>query len=358
MRILYTGGGSLGPVTPLLAIHEVLQSSQKPYEATWIGTSTGPEKKLVGEYGIPFSTMPTAKFRRYFHIRNFLDPFILIGGVARALIFLKRHKPDVVVSAGGFVAVPVIWAAWLLGIKSVLLQIDLRHGLANILTAQQASLVAVGFDELKDFYGKKGVVTGVPVRAAVQEWRGISPIQKESLKKRLGLPSEKPTILIVGGGLGAQSVNDMVAVMRPSLKDTVHIIHIVGAHKGEEKHEDGYWAFSQLGKEYLEYLAAADVVITRAGMGSLAECATIGKPMIIIPIPHSQQEHNAQYFEEKKAGIFFAQEKGADALKREILRVIKEDKGRAWGMKAATLVDGEGAARCAAHIISLCATKK
>ncbi len=359
MRILYTGGGSLGSVTPLLAVHESLASSQKKsYSAAWIGTCSGPERALINEYHIPFDTVPTAKLRRYFDLRNFLDPFILIGGVFRAFFLLKRIRPDVVLSAGGFVAVPVIWAAWLLGIKSMLLQIDIKHGLANILTVQQASTVAVSFEELKAFYGTKGVVTGIPVRAALDQWRGISNTQQQAMKKRLGLPAKIPTVLIVGGGQGATGINDLVATMRPSLKEKVHIIHITGTGKGEEKREEGYWAFPQLGAEYLEYLATADIVVTRAGMGSLAECATLGKPMIIIPIPDSHQVYNAEYFEKKKAAIFFAQAKGAEMLGREILRFIKDESGAKMGTKASTLIDGAGAARCAAQIISLCATKK
>lgn len=300
MRILFAGGGTLGPVTPLLATAEAIQKKREDTEFFWIGTYDGPEFGMVDSAGIPFFAVSSGKFRRYFSWRNFTDPFLVIAGFFQALRLLGEIKPDVVVSAGGFVAVPVIWAAGMKRIPVHVHQQDILSGLANRLSLPFASSVSVVFERsAADFAKHRPVWTGNPVRGMI--FTGT----RDEARDVFGLEEGVPTLLVLGGGTGAAVLNDLVRDAVPLLTQDIQILHVTG--KGKMPRQAGeitrYHPVEFLKDEMRHAYAAADLVVTRAGMGTLTELAALGAPIVIVPMPGSHQELNAKFFAEKDAAV-------------------------------------------------------
>ena len=299
-KILLTGGGSGGSVMPLLAVAEELKDRE--VEFLWLGTSFGPERDMVERAGIKFRAISGGKWRRYFSLKNLTDIFKIKFGFWQAFfIMLKRH-PCLVISAGSFISVPVIWAAWILRVPVLIHQQDIVPGLANKLMAPLARVVTVAFEKSLADYGKKAVWIGNPVRQSLKF--PISnfqfPINKNS-----------PVALIMGGGTGAEAINKLVAESLSELTKFCNIIHITGKDKGIRNQESGirnYVSYEFLDVEQMaEVMKAADLVVTRAGMGFLSELSYLGKPSIIIPLPDSHQETNAEFFKDKKAAVVIKQ---------------------------------------------------
>lgn len=316
MRIIFTGGGTLGSVTPLLALYEELcvradRDEYRPIEARWIGTRNGIERSIITSYCIPFYWVLCAKLRRYFDVRNFIDPVFLLAGFIQSIALLLRFRPDFIISAGGYVSVPLLWAGWLLRIRSVIFQLDLRPSLSNILTSFCADAICVACeDELQYFPKNKTVVTGIPIRRHVYEVRErmASNTVRTSYINLLGFRSDIPFLLVMGGGTGADALNALVYGSLASLVEKCQVLHITGRGKcnGSYSHER-YRQIEFAGPELLDYCALADLVVTRAGMGSLAELSALGKPCVIIPIPESHQEYNAIFFEQRQCAVYLAQ---------------------------------------------------
>lgn len=329
MRIIFSGGGTLGSVTPLLALYEEFA---QPTQAVWIGTRGGPEKELVHSYHMPFRAIFSGKLRRYFSLQNFLDPFLLCIGVVQAIRIIFVFQPDIVIGAGGYVSVPVIWAAWLLKKKIIILQLDIQPSLANIITRFCVQGVALTCDEQKKYFqGKKMDVTGIPVRKRVYEVaRQVSEVKSLILlREKLNIPNDTiPVVLVVGGGTGAIFINTCIGNALAELTRVCHVVHVTGKGKGgmlpATYDKERYRTFEFLGEELLDYMAIADCVITRAGMGVLSELSVLGKPTIIIPIPHSHQEKNAIYFERKKHAALYLLQEGltSEKLVGTIQRVL------------------------------------
>ncbi len=294
--IVLSGGGSGGPVTPLLALAPDLRAAG--YELAWVGTMDGVERKMVQEHDITYQAISAGKFRRYFSLQNFFDAFRVLAGFFESLNYLSKKRPALVMTAGGFVSVPLVWAAWALHIKVIVHQQDIRPGLANRLMAPFADVVTVTFEKsLKDF-GKKAVWTGNPVRAA---FRNVVSRKKEGARPRL---------LVLGGGTGAAALNNLVVDSLPQLLEFADVVHVTGG-KTEKNIETkaGYTPYDFLSEERMaQEMADADLVVTRAGLGALTELAYLGKPTIIIPMPGSHQEVNAIYFAEKEAAVVINQE--------------------------------------------------
>ncbi len=308
MNILFTGGGTLGSVTPLLALHERLREEQGAHAFFWIATRGGVERSLIASADISVAEIYTGKLRRYFSFRNFVDPFLLSLGIVQSLYYLMWFKPDIIVSAGGYVAVPVLWAGWLLRRKSMLLQLDMEPGLANLITAFTAETVGVAFEEEARYFSKKKVaVVGIPVRRAMIAAANMTDQRRMALRTQLHLDKDLPVVLAIGGGTGASALNALIVEAAPHLATPCQIIHVTGPGKDTTPSFPRYHTFPFLKEELIDYLNVADIVVTRAGMGMLAELSVLGKPMIIIPIPHSHQERNAQLFERHKAGIYLSQ---------------------------------------------------
>ena len=298
-KFLCAGGETGGSVTPLLAIIEESRLEKRPYNFVWVGTRSGPERKLIAEYNIPFYVMPAGKWRRYVSWKNLLSPFFVLIGFARALIILRRLRPDAVLTAGGFMGVPLVWAAWCLGIPSTLHQQDARYGLANRLMRSFVSLETAVWGNT---VSSTNIVIGNLVRPSMLNGRA------DSAKKNLAIDSDWPILLILGGGTGAAFLNKLVIDSLPLLVGRAFIIHITGL--GKEIGVQAAYHYRQLSfatTDLADYLAAADLVVSRAGMGTLSELAANSKAAVVIPIPLSHQEANAEVLRNNKAAVVLDQ---------------------------------------------------
>ena len=300
MRISFTGGGTLGSVTPLLAVFEAAREMKPDVQFDWIGTADGPEGRLVREAGITFHSISSGRFRRFLTWRHVPDFFRVIKGFFQARALLKSRRPDVVVTAGSFVAAPVVWAAASRKIPTHVHQLDIRPGLANRLSLPFAASLSVSFEKsLKDFRRPKPVWTGSPVRRAM--FRGSA----EEGRRLFGLESGVPTVLVTGGGTGAAALNDLVWKAVPFLCPKVQVIHLTGAGKSVPYPDapSRYHQLEFITAEMPHAYAASDLVVTRAGVGALTELAALGVPTIIVPIPASHQEDNARLFAAAGAAV-------------------------------------------------------
>ena len=323
-KILLTGGGTGGSVTPLLAIAEELQaqSGEGEYSFLWIGTQNGIEKDMVEKEGIIFKAIESGKLRRYFALQNFIDPFLIIKGFYQSLLIIVKWKPSLIISAGSFVATPVVVAGWLCRVPIVVHQLDAVPGLSNRLAAPFAKVVTVTFEKTLAAYGKKAVLTGNPIRPRLL---GLYLSLHAKLK---GDSRELPKVLVLGGGTGAEYINQLLEKSLAELTSFCQLVHVTGKNKKisqtDSPNYQGYefLELSDLAREY----AAADVVITRAGMGTLTELANLGKPTIIIPIPESHQEDNARVFQEKQAALVLRQSDLSPELFVKFLHRFIDDK--------------------------------
>lgn len=347
-RILFTGGGTLGSVTPLIAIWE--ECGRTEDAALWIGTYTGVERAFVERSGIPYRAIYGGKLRRYFSLRNFFDPFLLLVGVFQSIIHILYFNPDIIINAGSFIGVPVIFAGSILGKKCLLVQLDVEPSLSNIMTQAFVDHIAIACEPTAEVFNKKKtLIVGVPVR---KEMRAVAELvqndaSKIQLRKDIGIHDDAPMVLVLGGGTGSTAINSLVWNSLPLLTSHLHVFHVTG--KGKESpamiHNPRYHYFSLVTDELSTFLACADVVISRAGLGTLAELSCFGKATILIPIPRSHQEKNALYAEKKGAARYCDQEKlTPELLVSEVDRLISRPDERALyeeGMRALFPADAE-----------------
>jgi UDP-N-acetylglucosamine--N-acetylmuramyl-(pentapeptide) pyrophosphoryl-undecaprenol N-acetylglucosamine transferase len=297
MKILLSGGGTMGSVSPLIALYLELRKYDPKLSCLFVGGKTGPEKVAVESYGIPFHTISSGRFRRYLTWQNILDPLNVAAGFFQSFWLLLRQRPDVVVIAGSFVGVPVAWAAWILRVPIIIHQQDIIAGLANKLMANFARKITLSFEiSKKDFSSKKTVLTGNPVKAELYQCYADAGTL-------FGLDPEMPTVLIMGGGTGAQNINTLVEQSIKRLTQFCQILHISGKGKKIDVTHDHYHQFEFLTKEMTDALCASDLVVARAGISTLSELVVVAKPAIIIPIADSHQEANAHYFQNHNAVV-------------------------------------------------------
>jgi UDP-N-acetylglucosamine--N-acetylmuramyl-(pentapeptide) pyrophosphoryl-undecaprenol N-acetylglucosamine transferase len=302
MNILSVGGGTLGSVTPLLAVVEELQKRYKHLNLEWWGTSDGPERQLIEAQGIAFKPIAAGKLRRYLSLDNVKDMIKIATGFVQALWRFGSAKPDCLLAAGSFVAVPVAWAAAIYRIPVLIHQQDVRPSLANKLMAPVAKRITVSLEvSLADFPKDLVVYTGNPIRAGF-----LKPPSVEQARASFGLLPHKPTIVFIGGGTGAEIINKLALEIVPELVKLYQVIHVTGADKGSILNLPNYKCLT-LTIDSCSLLAVADIVVSRAGMGSLTELSALSKAAIIIPIPQSHQEDNAEYFVAKKSIISLPQ---------------------------------------------------
>jgi len=321
MKVLFAGGGTMGSVTPLIAVAEVLKSRNPGADLYWLGTKTGPEEKVVRHYNINFKSITAGRLRRYFSWQNFLDFFRVIFGFIETLFILMKIRPGVIVSAGGFVAVPVVWAGWLLNIPSVIHQQDVKVGLANRLCVGAAKKITVCFPETaKKFPQRKTEVIGNPVG---NNLRAAEKIEQAKWRIKLGLKDDWPIVVVTTGGTGALGVNELVMDALKGLTKFCQVIHITGQHKAEDNFEHENYIQYEFLVNITPLIAMADVVVIRAGMATLTEVSYLAKPVIIIPIPNSHQEQNASYFYERGAAeVLQGEELDSDDLIKKIKGLI------------------------------------
>jgi UDP-N-acetylglucosamine--N-acetylmuramyl-(pentapeptide) pyrophosphoryl-undecaprenol N-acetylglucosamine transferase len=326
MKILLTGGGTMGSVSPLLAIAEEIKK-QKKVELLWLGTKNGLEKKVIKTYGIQFKAIFSGKLRRYFSWQNFIDLFFIKIGLFQSFFILLKFKPDVILSAGSFVGVPVIWAGWLLHIPCLIHQLDIRPTLANKLTSYFAKKITVTFEKsLKDFQERKTIWTGNPIR---QELRIANyELQIKEAKKIFGLEEDLPIILVIGGGTGALELNKIIIQVIPQLTQLFQIIHLTGGKiETNLVVRKRYCHYEFLTKEMKYAFIVADLVISRAGIGTLTELCWFKKPSILIPMPKTHQEENAIFFKNNQAAVVLDQNeliKNKNLIVEEIKKILQD----------------------------------
>lgn len=304
MKILFSGGGTLGPVTPLIAMHETISFAYPEASFVWVGTGDGPERRLVDQAGIPFFEIASGKFRRYISFWNIFDFIRLCRGFIAALFLLTRERPNLCISAGGFVSVPVHWAAWMLGIPTWIHQQDVHVGLANRLMAPIANSITTALEASVSYFSKKKTTwIGNPVRKEI--FLGDAALGR----KMFGLTKDVPVILVTGGGTGSHRVNEMIVETMEKISDTAQVIHLTGLERSQElaeraeKHFSNYHVYRFFTTEMKDAYAVADIVISRGGFGTIAELAALGKAAILIPKP-GHQEENVQFLEQAGAAVF------------------------------------------------------
>ncbi|MFC1598788.1 undecaprenyldiphospho-muramoylpentapeptide beta-N-acetylglucosaminyltransferase [Patescibacteria group bacterium] len=316
MKVIFVSGGSGGPTAPLIGVYEQFKDRDPDIQVLWLGTRNGVEQKMIAPYQINFKAIVCGKLRRYFSLKNIFTPLLVFIGFIQSLFVLMKFKPDIVVSAGSFVAVPVVYAAWVLRIPRIIHQQDLQIGLANKLTGKVASLVTVTFsDSIGSFDYKKTYHVSNPVRKMIFQGSREKAVQLFKL-----IPG-KSTLLVMGGGQGAEVINQvLLESIGKIIKNNFQIIHLTGAGKSINAHfvdyydrqtikliEENYHAYEFLNQEIFDAYAIADLVVTRAGFSVLTELAVLAKPALLIPIP-GHQEVNAQYFAKYNAAKVIQQQ--------------------------------------------------
>ncbi|HRY36991.1 MAG TPA: UDP-N-acetylglucosamine--N-acetylmuramyl-(pentapeptide) pyrophosphoryl-undecaprenol N-acetylglucosamine transferase [Candidatus Magasanikbacteria bacterium] len=303
MKIVLSGGGTLGPVVPLLAVYETYKEKYPNTEFIWVGTRKGPEREMIEKRGIKYKAIFTAKWRRYFSLKNIHDLIKFVFIFFHSFYFLVKEKPDILISAGGFVSVPLHFAGSVLGIPSWVHQQDVRPGLANRLMSYTATKVTVAINEsLQYFPIVKSEWIGNPARDLEFE-------NKELAKMKLGIKDNEPVIFALGGGTGSFKVNKMILEALNHWPKSWHVIHLVGKERPTEMAEKAvqffpnYQMFRFFDEEMKYAYAASDVVVSRAGFGTITELALLSKAAILLPISDSHQLENALYLAQKNAVI-------------------------------------------------------
>ncbi|WP_173473170.1 undecaprenyldiphospho-muramoylpentapeptide beta-N-acetylglucosaminyltransferase [Eubacterium ruminantium] len=319
-KIILTGGGTAGHVTPNIALMPRLK--ELGYEIHYVGSYEGIEKKLIEELGIPYHGVSSGKLRRYFDFRNFIDPFKVVIGYLQSKKLMRKIKPDIVFSKGGFVSMPVTRAAAKKHIPVILHESDMTPGLANRLALKKADKICCNFPETsKSLPDGKAVVTGTPIREEL--FKG----DKEAAKKFCGFTDDKPVILFIGGSSGSQIINDNLAKCIDTLLKDFNIIHLTGKGKAnkENANKTGYVQFEYIKKELADLFALADIAVSRAGANAICELLALRKPNVLIPLSlgasRGDQILNAASFEKSGYSKLLKEE---DMTPDTLVSAIKE----------------------------------
>ena len=337
-RIILTGGGSAGHVTPHLALLPRLKA--EGFEIHYVGTASGKERELMGgRDDVSYHVISAGKVRRYFSLQNFIDPFRVLRGIAQSRRIVKDVRPEVIFSKGGFVSLPVVLAARNIA-PVVTHESDYTPGLANRVIAKRADKICVTFEDTLKHVGPKGVHTGTPIRPEL--YRG----SREEGLRLAGFTGEKPVLLVMGGSQGAAAVNDAVREALCELQKNFDVIHLCGDKKTLASIcGPGYAQFEYLSSEMAHVLAAADIVVSRAGANSVFELLALAKPMLLIPLPleasRGDQILNAAYFKKKNFAAVLEQENlNTQTLVQAINELYAEREGYSARMAADALSDG------------------
>ncbi len=306
-RIILTGGGTAGHVTPNIALIPKLR--ELGYDIQYIGSYNGIEKELIKPFDIPYHGISSGKLRRYFSLQNFTDPFRVLKGLSEAKKIIRDLKPDVIFSKGGFVSVPVVLAGKKNKVPVIIHESDMTPGLANKLAIPSATKVCCNFPETLNYLpSDKAVLTGSPIR---QELLCGNRIKALDL---CGFTAEKPVILVIGGSLGSVAVNTAVRDALPELLETFQIVHLCGKGKLDESLMDqkGYKQFEYISNELRDIFALADIVISRAGANAICELLALRKPNLLIPLSanasRGDQILNARSFERQGFSMVLEEE--------------------------------------------------
>ena len=338
-KIILTGGGTAGHVTPNFAL--VPELTARGYEILYVGSKTGMEKELVEKFGLPYRGISSGKLRRYFDWKNFTDPFRVLKGYFEARKVIRQFRPDVVFSKGGFVSVPVTLAAKHCHVPVVAHESDMTPGLANRISAPSATTICCTFPETLSCLPKqKAVLTGSPVRAEL-----LTGSREKGLAYA-GFSGEKPVLLVIGGSLGAVHINEAVRKALPELLEQFDIIHICGKGNVDEtlEKEPGYVQYAYVDEPLKDLFAAADVVISRAGANSICELLALKKPNLLIPLSaaasRGDQILNANSFKKQGYSMVLPEEElSPETLVRDVKALYRERKQFTEAMQKAAGAD-------------------
>ena len=321
-KIVFTGGGSAGHVTPNIALINRLRA--QGWSMAYIGSERGIERTIIEELGdVPYHPIATGKLRRYLDINNFKDPFRVLKGVFQSYRILKELKPDVVFSKGGFVSVPVIMGSKWNGIPVIIHESDMTPGLANKIAIPMAAKVCVTFPETMEHVPKgKAEYTGAPIREELLQGN------PDLGRKLCGFQSNRPVLLIMGGSLGSQLINKAVRDSLDTLLTHFQIVHICGKGNRDERYADkpGYKQFEYIGKELPDLLALSDLAVSRAGSNAIFEFLAAQIPMLLIPLSkrasRGDQLLNADSFAKRGyCHILYEENLNADTFVTEVMRL-------------------------------------
>lgn len=359
MKIVIAGGGTGGHITPALAVASELQ--KRGCVVTFIGSRGGPERELV--VGYPFFAITAGKLRRYFSLLNCLDAFRVVIGFFESLFLLTRLDPQVVFAKGGYVTVPVVYAAALLNIPVVAHESDAVLGLANRLIASKVKAICTGFPV--SFYPRrlqwKLHFTGNPIRELFYR----APTERKKVLTQLGFSLARPTVLVMGGSQGASAINELIFSSLATLLKEVQLIHLTGKRDRDKAEEQRarlprrlaqrYQVYDFVTDELAEFLTVADVVVSRASANALAELAYLQKAVILIPLPLAASDHqraNAAIFTKKQAAIVLFQDQlTGDSLTQVIFDLLEDPKQRQDLSRSIHSLSSPSAGRVIAEIV-------
>lgn len=333
-KIVMTGGGTAGHVTPNIALMPALR--KEGFEISYIGSYDGIEKRLIEEQGVPYYGISSGKLRRYFNPKNFSDPFRVIKGYGQSIKLLKKIKPDVVFSKGGFVSVPVVLAAKFCRIPAIIHESDITPGLANKLAIPGAVKVCCNFPETLNYLPKeKAVLTGSPIRQELL--KGSADAGRTYCK----FPeASKSVILIIGGSSGSRAINNTVRELLPQLMPDYNVIHLCGKGNLDTSltQTAGYLQLEYANQELADLFALSDLVISRAGANAICELLALHKPNILIPLSanasRGDQILNANSFQAQGFSYVLEEENlSPETLRSAITHVIAEKESYISAMK-------------------------
>ncbi|MFC3909594.1 undecaprenyldiphospho-muramoylpentapeptide beta-N-acetylglucosaminyltransferase [Legionella dresdenensis] len=321
MKIVFTGGGTAGHVTPNFALIDAVQA--EGWQVDYIGSLASVEQDLVTRAKIPFHAIQSGKLRRYFSWKTFIEPFKIATGICQAFFLLRKLQTDVVFSKGGFVAFPVVFAAWLNRIPVIAHESDMTPGLANKLSFPFVDHICLGFEPAQSHFKNKEkiTVTGTPIRA--QLFKG----SKQRGLEFCGFTQEKPCLLIMGGSQGAANLNRAVRQAAPNLLERYQIIHLCGKGKLDNSMngQKDYYQLEYANEQLPDLLAASDIIISRAGANAVCEILALQKPHVLVPISakasRGDQIQNARYFQKQGVSVVVAD----DELSSERLCAAVDD---------------------------------
>ena len=328
LKVVFTGGGTGGHVFPGIAVAEKLleKTTDSSVSIYWIGSRRGMEKDILERFDIPFYSIPAGKLRRYFSINNFIDIFKIIAGFIVSIAILKKLKADLLFSKGGFVTVPAVLAARVLNIPVISHESDLDPGLATRINGRFSDTMLFAYKETAEAWknnrtGQKVLVTGNPVRKEIYEGR------VEKGRDLFNVPADKKIILILGGSQGALEINKLTSGIIDELVTDYFVIHQMGALTFTKSMKKDYVTRALFNDEFPDILAAADLVVSRAGAGTLWENGVRSKPAILIPLgsgsSRGDQIRNAGYFETHGAAVVLQGDNlNSSGLLAEIRRIL------------------------------------
>lgn len=342
-KILLTGGGTAGHVTPNIALLPYLR--EQGYDILYIGSYEGIEKRLMEAEHVSYTGIATGKFRRYFDLKNFTDPFRVIKGYFQARKAIRSFSPDVVFSKGGFVSVPVVLAAHSVSKKTPIIihESDMTPGLANKICMRSATKICYNFPETRSYLpAEKAVLSGSPIREELLHGNTLAGY------RFTGLSSAKPILLMMGGSTGSKVINQCLRSILPRLLEEYQVIHLCGKGNYDASIQlEGYVQYEYISDELKDLFAISDIILSRAGANSICELLALKKPNILVPlsaaVSRGDQVLNAKSYEKQGFSYVLEEELMNDTTLLEAIRYVSDNKSSYINaMEKSTLSNGVG----------------